>query len=91
MNIKSVAVMTGTPSFYCNQNQSGKWFYLLTNGFMTSITRGFVISKKIFLSFFVILFPFEIFSHYLCSGRSNWLKIDVQRIIDKVFREKFMV
>ena len=90
MNIKSVSVMRGTPSFLLQPKKSGKWFYLLTIGFIISITRGFVISKKNCF-FFVILFPFEILSHYFCIGRFNWLKMNVQRIIDKIFTEKIIV
>ena len=58
---------------------------------MTSIARIFSKFKKKYLFFFVILFPFEILSHYLRDGSSHWLQIDVQGIIDEVVGEVIMV
>ena len=63
MNSKSVSAMKNPNYFYCNQNVSGKRFCTLTDGFMTSIARVFIFSRKIQI-FFVILVPFEILFHY---------------------------
>ena len=85
MNSKSVLAMKSPPYFYCNQNVSDKRFCTLTNGYMTSIARIFIISKKIQI-FFVILVPFEILFHYPNIDRKN-----LQWIIDKSFRGKILV
>ena len=61
MNSKSVSVMAGPPSLYCNQNKSGKRFYIQTIGFMTSIARVFIISA-----------PFV--SQYTNIDSSHWLR-----------------
>ena len=60
---KSASVITGALSFYCNQNLSGKPFHLLSNVFMTSMPRVFIISNN-FCFFLIILVPFEILSHH---------------------------
>ena len=58
---------------------------------MTSMPQDFKNFIKTFLDIFVYLVPVEIFSHYPNIDNAHWLIEDFQSIIDKDFREKFMV
>ena len=57
---------------------------------MTSITQDFKKLKKK-LAIFVLLVTFEILSYYSNIDILKWLKVDVHRITDKNFIEKFRV
>ena len=46
--------------------------------------------KKCLDIFFKILLPFDILSHYRNIDNSHWLREDVKRILEKVFREQHM-
>ena len=76
MKSKSNSVMTGdkTPIIF-TANKSGKQFYLPTIGFMTSIIRVFVISKKTsdFLKFRFLLKS----SHYVRIDSPHWFNEDL--------------
>ena len=54
---------------------------------MASMTQDF----EVFFDIFLLLVPLEILSHYPDIDNSHWLKEDVQWVVDKVSREKFIV
>ena len=57
---------------------------------MTSLPPVFIIFDH-FSDIFKILFHFENFSHYPNIDCSQWLRQGVQGVIDKIFRQKFVV
>ena len=59
---------------------------------MTSMPRvSNIFFKKNFEFLMVILVPFEILSQYPNFYGSNWLMKDVQRNLEKLFRETLML
>ena len=77
MNSNSISVLTGPLPFNLLRG-----FYLLTNGFMTSMPGVFIISLKLSDCFC----NFGSLSHCPNIDISRWLIGEVQCIIDKVFR-----
>ena len=53
--------------------------------------RVFKFFEKIFGYIFLFLDPFEILLHYDLTDSSHWAREDVQRILDKVFREELLI
>ena len=96
MNCKSVYGWKHPPAsyisislIYVSISLISLMIYLLTIGYMTSMTQDFKKLKKNLI--FVSLVSFEIFSHYPNIDISHWLTEGVQWITDKKFIEKIMV
>ena len=56
---------------------------------MSSMTQDFKKNFKKYLGIFLLLFTFEIFSHYSNIDSSHWPKEDVQWITDKIFIKNY--
>ena len=70
---------------------AGWRFFLVPISFKTSMPRVLIIFFLNFGLLFFFLEPFEIFSHYPICDIFYWFTEHVQLIIDKVFREEFMI
>ena len=52
----------------------------------------FFVFRLLFFVYFILFFdPFEILSHHLTAESPYWFREEVQRIINKVFREELMI
>ena len=87
MNCKSISVMSTLFLFLAYKINLLEDFItnFLFSDFDATSSHNF--KKK--SAFFVVLFPFEILSHFPNFDSSDWLREDVQRIIDKVQRNAY--